>query len=179
MNGKTSKARRAPSDGPPVGPNAPMGNSNTAMAENDQLQLCFLTPVVACFLFSSDQETGAFRFPSFRWKHVGNSGSEAVGGESSRRDASRSSPRHAAWGSSSATIADSSPSYSAAGETERVPSPARKTTMTTINVVARLKANACASLRDIEPAPERRTIPPLTGARRVRPMAAITAKAKP
>src|SRR3546814_14695948 len=37
--------------------------------------------------------------------------------------------------------------------TARLPSPAWKITMATMSVAARLKANACASLRDIVPAP--------------------------
>ncbi|ESX20952.1 hypothetical protein X766_04395 [Mesorhizobium sp. LSJC255A00] len=34
-----------------------------------------------------------------------------------------------------------------------MPSPARKMTMATMRVAARLKAKACASARDIDPAP--------------------------
>ncbi|SEA74960.1 hypothetical protein SAMN05428936_107123 [Pelagibacterium halotolerans] len=56
---------------------------------------------------------------------------------------------YGANGSSSRIIVSSSPSYSAAGITPIVPSPARKMMIVTMRVQARLKAIALASARDI------------------------------
>ncbi len=60
--------------------------------------------------------------------------------------------------------------------TESVPSPARKMTTVAIRVVARLKRRRERSARTSTwLLRERRSIPPLTGARKGRPLAAITA----
>jgi len=63
-------------------------------------------------------------------------------------EAARRRP-HRAKGSNSWTMVSSSPSYSVAGITPIVPSPARKMTIETIRVEARLRAKAWASTSDI------------------------------